>query len=440
MTRFIARGIGAAALLAATLAPPLFAQSVGTAEAPAYEIQYLLGLGGDHSRGNSINNDGWIAGYSHLDASYRHAALWLGETPVDLGVLGSKNKPKNSNVVWPVKNTRGMLVGISQTDSPDPWGESWSCSAFFPPATSTGLRCLGFVWENGAMQSLPTLGGTHGFAAAANNLGQIVGWAENTVRDPVHCTPPQIFQFRAVVWGPNGKQIHELPILPEDDSSAATAINDGGQIVGISGECDDAVGSATAKNAVLWQNGMVTKLPDLGGDEWNTPTAINERGDIAGFSDHEGDLITEAVFWPAEGGLQALGFLYGDHSLSEAFGMNERRQIVGLSCGAECRAFLWQDGVMLDLNELIAPDDSVLLTHAMDINDDGVITGRALIKATNERVTFVATPTGSEIARAAATRERRGPSETVCLSSEALREILHPLGPRPERLGARVVR
>ena len=34
------------------------------------------------------------------------------------------------------------------------------------------------------MTRLPTLGGTHGFATGTNNLGQTVGWAENTVLDP----------------------------------------------------------------------------------------------------------------------------------------------------------------------------------------------------------------------------------------------------------------
>jgi probable HAF family extracellular repeat protein len=440
MKRPIAGVIIGAALLAVAVAEPRWAQRVAVLQEPAYQVQYLLGLGGNHSRGNSINNEGWIAGYSHLNASYRHATLWLGGTPIDLGALGSKNKPKNSNVVWPIKNTRGLIVGISQTDAPDPWGENWSCSVFFPPGTNTGRRCVGFAWENGAMHALPTLGGTHGFAAAANNLGQIVGWAENTVRDPVTCTPPQIFQFRAVVWGPNGNQIHELPLLPGDNSSAATAINDRGQIVGISGTCDDAVGGATAKHAVLWDEDTVTELPNFGGDEFHTPTAISERGDIAGFSNHEGDVITEAFLWTPGGGLQALGFLYDDHNLSEAFGLNERRQVVGLSCSTECRGFLWQDGVMHDLNLLIEPDDRVLLTHAMDINDDGVITGRATIRATGERVTFVATPTGSAVALAATTGARRAPPATVNLSAEALREILHPLGPGRDRLTARASR
>ena len=54
---------------------------------------------------------------------------------------------------------------------------------FFPEATRTGKRCLGFRWEDGVMTRLPTLGGTHGFATGTNNLGQTVGWAENNVHD-----------------------------------------------------------------------------------------------------------------------------------------------------------------------------------------------------------------------------------------------------------------
>src|SRR5262245_18957750 len=333
------------------------------AAAAAYVVDILPTLGGSPSRGNSINNNGLVAGYSSLaeDSRYRHAVIWSEEGVVDLGTLGSANRLKNSSVVWPVKNTNGVIVGISQTDAPDPWGESWSCSAFFAAATSTGYKCLGFVWQNGVMQRLPTLGGTHGFASGANNHGQIIGWAENTVRDPT-CNPPQIFQFRAVIWGPHGTRIQELPLLPGDTSSAATAINDAGQVAGISGTCDVAIGGATAAHAVFWDEGVVTEIPNFGGKLFNTPTAINENGDIAGFGDHVGDLITEAFFWSRDKGFVGLGFLPG-HGFSEAFGINNRRQVVGLSCTAavtDCRAFLWQDGGMLDLNPFVHLPPSVV--------------------------------------------------------------------------------
>ena len=401
----------------------------------AYVVDILSTLGGTNSRGNSINDAGWISGYSNLSGNqYRHAALWSADGLIDLGTLGSASKPRNSNVVWPVKNTSGLIVGISQTDAVDPWAENWSCSAFFPPATSTGYKCVGFVWENGAMRRLPTLGGNHGFAAAANNHGQIVGWAENTVRDPT-CTPPQIFQFRAVVWGPQGNQTHELPLLNGDTSSAATAINDNGQIVGISGTCDDAIGSATAAHAVLWDEDGIVEIPNLGGKEWNTPTAINEHGDVAGFSDHAGDQITEAFIWTRDKGLQGLGFLPG-HGLSEAFGINERRQVVGLSCTAEvtdCRAFLWQNGVMVDLNQLVELEAGVRLTHAMDINDAGAITGRALNANTNQLPAYIATPTQPGVALAAV--RKRLPA--ITLPADLVREIVGPIGPARARLDAR---
>src|SRR5215204_1191081 len=249
MKRSIARVVVAAALVVTGLAGN---RPVASQEGASYTIRYLESLGGTHSRGNSINDIGWVAGYSYLeDKPYRHAALWIGDTPIDLGTLGGKSAEKNSNVVWPVKNTSGVLVGISQTDSPDPYGEKWSCSAFFEPTTATGFKCLGFVWENGKMQRLPTLGGTHGFAAAVNNHRQIVGWAETDIMDSESCTAPQRFLFRAVVWGPSGKEIRELPLYPGDDSSAATAINDHGQIVGISGKCDQAIGRKTAEHAVV---------------------------------------------------------------------------------------------------------------------------------------------------------------------------------------------
>ena len=359
---------------------------------PRYYVTTLDSLGGTTSRGNSINNLGWISGYSNLAGNQtRHASLWLYGSQFDLGTLGGPN----SNVVWPVKNDRGMITGISQTATPDPLGEAWSCSAFFPPATATGYTCLGFVWEWGVMRALPTLGGNNGYAAGSNNRGQVVGWAENTVHDST-CVPPQVLQFRAVVWQPHKDQIRELPLIAHDTSSAATAINDRGQIVGISGTCDQAVGRFTAAHAVLWDNGKVIDIGNLGGETWNTPTAINERGDIVGFASQHGDdpdnPTLHAFLWTKREGIRDLGTLPGD-ATSQASGINERGQVVGVSCdiGNNCRAFLWQSGVMTDLNTL-APGYGNVLTTAQDINDFGVITGRAHNADTNANPAFVAVP------------------------------------------------
>ncbi len=82
----------------------------------------------------------------------------------------------------------------------------------------------------------------------SDRIGQVVGWAENGVHDPTCNTAFQILQFRAVIWQPNGT-MQELPPLPGDSTSAATAINDLGQVVGISGDCGVAVGSVSARHA-----------------------------------------------------------------------------------------------------------------------------------------------------------------------------------------------
>ncbi len=358
--------------------------------APGYTVSILPTLGGT-SRGNSIDNQGVAAGYSTLLASgYRHAVLWRGGALTDLGTLGGPN----SSVTWPGQNESGTIVGISETGAPDPLGELWSCTAFLPAAA--GQSCLGFIWEKGVMKSLPTLGGNNGFATEVNNRGQVVGWAETTVHDPT-CTAPQVLQFRAVMWEPRRGRTQQLPPLPGDSTSAATAINDRGQVAGISGDCNDAVGKFSARHAVLWDHGSVTDIGNLGGVAWNTPMAINERGDIVGFSDTTGDFDgtpnQRAFLWTRGGGLRNLGLLPGD-ATSEAHGINEEGQIVGISCTAagSCRGFLWDHGVMTDLNTVVGTGYPNLITFAQDINDDGVITGRLFDQASGKNLAFVATP------------------------------------------------
>lgn len=394
MQKLVVRFVMAAASIGvlAEIHPAAFTSS-GT---HAYVITTLASLGGTSSRGDSINNLGWVAGFSNVSGNAtRHATLWAFGAQIDLHTLGGPN----SSVVWPVKNTTGILAGISQTAMPDPLNENWSCSAFLPAATATGFQCVGFVWDHGVMQALPTLGGTHGFATGVNDLGQIVGWAENTVHDPT-CVAPQQLQFRAVVWDPVTREPVELPLIAGDTSSAATAINNRGQVVGISGICDQAVGRFTAAHAVVWDGGSVTDIGNIGGDTWNTPMAINERGDIAGFGSLAGDdpnnPTLTAFRWTQRGGIENLHTLNG-HLTSQATGINARGQIVGLSCPAagRCHAFLWEDGVMIDLNDHKG-GYPYLLETAQDINDEGQITGRAVNIATGERFAIVATPAGRD--------------------------------------------
>jgi probable HAF family extracellular repeat protein len=386
----------------ATLAPAFAQEQDPAKHRRQYQVSNLPTLGGTSSGGNSINNLTWVAGYSRLaDDQSRHAALWRNGSLLDLGTLGGPN----SSVTWNVKNTEGVIVGISQTADPEPLGEFWSSAAFYGPPFNVGYINLGFVWEQGQMRGLPNFpGGNNGFATGANNLRQVVGWAENDVHDP-ECVSPQVLQFRPAMWtlGPPD-QIHDLPLVPGDSSGAATAINDNGQIVGISGICDQAVGRHTARHAVLWENGGVTDLGNLGAEWWNTPTAINQRGDVVGFAGDpafvEGEIV-HAFMWTREDGIRHLKPLKHrtpKHVDSEAYGINERRQVVGVSCDADfvdCRAVIWDHGnTPRDLNEFKG-GFSAHLESAKDINDNGEITGRA-IDANGVRTAYLAVPVGGK--------------------------------------------
>jgi probable HAF family extracellular repeat protein len=245
------------------------------------------------------------------------------------------------------------------------------------------------------MTALPPFpGGFNSYATAVNNRGEIVGWAENGVQDPTCNTALQTLQFRAVIWEKDGT-MKELPPLPGDSTSAATAINDLGQVVGISGACGIAVGGVSAAHSVLWQNGVPTEIPNLGGHTWNTPAAINNLGTVVGFSlpaGQDGTRNFEAFLWTRAGGLQRLGKLPGDIR-AEALGVNEKNQVVGLSRGGPFlfRAFIWQNGVMSDLNSMTVAGSQFLL-FANDINDSGEITGESFDPNTLAAPAFVGIP------------------------------------------------
>jgi probable HAF family extracellular repeat protein len=364
--------------------------------------------GGPISQGTSNNQPGWTVGLSTLPDFTMRAELWRNGTAESLGTLGGPN----SAVAWPNRNERGVIVGIAETAQMQPRGEQWSCylAVFF---VADGHVCRGFVWHDGAMSALPTLGGDNGFATGVNDRGEIVGWAENATPDPTcneFTNTNQVLQFEAVMWvkDPRANRYRPiaLPPYPGDLDGAATAINQWGAAVGISGICDGAVGGGTAEHVVVWRDGRVVRsLPTLGGAYWNTPMDINNLGNVVGFSDLPGDGPTfaqtnfHAFFWSERPyncngktvtGTCDLGTL-DPQGRSEALGVNDRNQVVGVSLPS-LRAFLWQNGSLTDLNELVVPGTTLILTIAEDINDRGEITGQATDPSTGATVAFEAVP------------------------------------------------
>lgn len=349
---------------------------------PHYRIVSLGSLGGTNSSGVTINNVGEVMGSSDLAGNTsQEAALWFFGLTIPLGTLGGPN----STVDWPNRNDSGVIVGTSETATKDPLGEAFSCPAVF--LSPSGNSCVGFVWRNFKMKQLPTLGGNNAIGASINGEGVAVGWAETNVADG-SCILPQVYQFLPVVWGPNYNEARALPTFPGDADGAATALNDRGQIVGISGTCDTAIGAYSAKHALLWENGQPIEMQLFGGSGWNTPMAINNRGVVAGFANVPPDVVDgqlqitwTSFLWSKENGKTNIGVLTGD-AYSEATGINDEGTVIGVSFAAgfaSSRAYLYKDGQIEDLNKLALPGSGLYLISTGDINDAGVITGQACV-------------------------------------------------------------
>jgi probable HAF family extracellular repeat protein len=383
--------VAAVALLAApAVTTRLAAQAPPSQESGHYRVIDLGTLGGTASSGNTINNLGWAMGSSNETGNaVQLATLWFYGLQIPLGTLGGPS----SNIAWPVKNNFGLISGTTENGTHDPLNETFSCPAF---GFSSGNSCVAFAWQFGQMTQLPGLGGNNSIGAGDNDLGQIVGWAENTVHDPT-CQSggglTQVLQFEAVVWEKHKWkwQVRQLPPYPGDLDSAATAINDLGQVVGISGQCDVAIGAYSAIHAVLWQNGTPIDLGSFGGHGWNTPTAVNNRGVVVGFLNGPNDLVNGqlnfaflAFLWSKEGGLINLHTLPPGDAMSEATDINDKGQVVGVSyldtSFDNPRAFIYQTGRITDLNTLIGgASANFYLSSTGGINDRGEIAAQANI-------------------------------------------------------------
>jgi probable HAF family extracellular repeat protein len=368
-----------------------------TAQKTVYTVKDLGTLGGTAAVAEDISERGWVVGSANLTGDQNgHAFLWRDGITIDLGTLGGLNSQEQ----WPVNDNQGVIVGSAETSAEDPLGEDFcgfDSNSGVPP---TGLICLGFVWQDGIMTALPTLGGNNGQAVGVNNRGQIVGFAETAIQDPL-CIAPQVLDVDAVLWGPRAGQIRILPPLAGDLSAWATGINDSEQVVGLSGNCGspnfNAVSATVPQHGVIWQNGTVTNLGNLGGTLATFPFAINSKGQVVGQAYIAGDIYIHTFLWE-KGTIADLGVVPSDVG-SGAFGLNDQGEVVGGSCGPNvtvgfgCRGYLWRRGVMVDLNSLVKAGSTPLyLVFGNDISSRGEIAAFAFDQSNGEFHAALAIP------------------------------------------------
>ncbi len=251
------------------------------------------------------------------------------------------------------------------------------------------LICRAFYWNRGAMRAQPTLGGHNSTGFGTNDLGDLAGSAENSIEEPTCVGTGQVLQYKPAVWS-HGR-VYELPTLAHDPVGVAYAINDWGEAVGQTGPCGTEAFGGTG-HAVLWKNGKPFNLGSLGGTTNNAPQDINNRSQVVGFSGLPGDVSFHAFLW--ERGVMAdLGTLPGDvHSVAES--INTEGEIVGRSSDAAFngRGVVWRNGGIADLNTLIPANSDLYIMEGTSNNDRGQIVGVAMQISTGEMHAYLATP------------------------------------------------
>jgi probable HAF family extracellular repeat protein len=349
-----------------------------TQQLPRYSVTDLGTLGGTYGIAGGLSNTGWVEGWSLMPGdTTRHPFLWRNGEMIDLGTLGGPTADAGYR-----PNDWGNVGGASSTGAQDPYAENFC-------GWGTDQICLPILWLNDRkkMTLLPTLGGNNGWAAGVNDLNELAGVAENTTEEPTCAGTSQVWQFKPVIWSQN--RIHELPTHPGDPVGMAWGINYWGQAAGYSGNC------TTVLHALLWQDGRAIDLGNLGGTMNNEGVDINDLGQVVGNSDLAGDTTMHGFLWQSGKGMIDLGTLPGDVG-SDGDGINNLGQVVGGSWDADGNdsAYIWQNGVMTDLNTLIPADSPLYLIEATGtINDEGQIAGIALQISTGEVHGFLAIPT-----------------------------------------------
>jgi probable HAF family extracellular repeat protein len=309
-----------------------------------------------------LNDLGQVTGDYFIDRGAAnaivHPFLWQNGAMTDLGVLGS-----DQSIVYRFDSFAASVNNAGQV------------AGYSPVIGETFTRA--YVWQNGVMHEIGTLGGESNFANAINNAGQVVG--ESFTGDPK--APSTLHAF---VYDTATGVMKDIDTLGASYSDAF-AINDRGQIAGE--VFPITVDGGT--RAFLYDNGAMVNLGVLPGGNPNAfalsyARGINNLGQVVG-SSTVGlvDPFNESLyhgFLYASGAMTDLGTLPGG-TMSDAADINDLGQIVGsadtldASGNLVTHAYLFEDGVMTDLNDLIDPSLGVLLAYATGINEKGQIVG-----------------------------------------------------------------
>ena len=285
---------------------------------------------------------------------------------VDLGSLGG-----NEGQAFSV-NTRGQVVGVALNATPDAYAPFFY---LLPAAT----QARAFLWERGAMQDLGTLGGPDAGAFTVNERGQIGGMSFTNSTANATTGIPTVHPF---LWenghmldiGSLGGTLSVLGVVC--CGNGTPGLNNRGQISGTSTLAGDKV-----QHAFFWERGVLRDLGTLGGAN-SQEFYLTETGEVVGRADFSPSSTDHHAFSWKDGVMTDLGTL-GTWPCSTSYGANSREQVVGDT--GICNVgggppFLSEHGErMVDLNTLVLPGSDLTLDAASFINERGEIAGDALL-------------------------------------------------------------
>lgn len=286
--------------------------------APSYQIIGLGNLGGP-ATAFGINNNGTVVGTSADAFGNMQGFVWNGGS-----LLALPGIPNSMQQYAVAINNSGTVVG-------------------------SGAGANGQVplrWQNGTVS---LIGSGEGNAMAINDDGAIAGTLNGQA-------------FRTV----NG-QVESLGSLNGGTWASAYGINASGTVAGYGNTATGAM------RGFVWRNGQTEQIGTFGGSS-SYAMGINNAGQVVGHATNAQGY--SQAFLYRDGWLTGLGTLGG--SASYGYGVNRFGVAVGyswLSGDTGLAAFVYSDGKMFNLNDLVASNVGWQITEAYGINDLGQIVG-----------------------------------------------------------------
>jgi probable HAF family extracellular repeat protein len=320
--------------LTACASVALLAVAAAPALASSYTVTALGSLGFGTTIATGINVHGQITGKSYLAT----------EVPIrctDRRLKACFTHPYHA-FLW----TNGTMTDLGTLGGLDSSGNAINDSGEVAGLSATANGSSAFTDQGGVMTAINT-----GDPEAINDSGEIAGGGSF----PVANTPGDVFE-QAFTYQNGSTTV--LGLLPGEGGifTAASGINASGEVVG-SGD-----NSASDERAFKYQNGTMTDIGTLGGPQASA-AAVNASGQIVGFAQTSTD--ADDGFLYSGGRMTNLGLNVFPNAI------NDNGVIVGT--GGPGGAFVGTPGHLQSLNSLIPAGSGITVNDPVGINDNGQI-------------------------------------------------------------------